>query len=743
MSRKLALLIGNDTYEDSAFSRLAVPTHDIRALAEVLSDPEIAGFDQVTPVENQTAGELKITMEKFLQNAAADDLLVVYFSGHGLRNQNDGRLYLAVKDTRQQTLRSTGISSAFVTEVLDDCLCRRQILILDCCYSGAFVAGAKGVAGESIDTRGAFGSQGFGRIILSASDETQYAWEGENVVGQAPKTSLYTRFLIQGLKTGAADRDRDGQISIHELHDYAYDEVRRISTKQSPRLHALKAEGQIVIGSVPESLRHAVELPRHIVEALAIEGAGPRLSVIPELERMLRGAHSGLSLAARKALGALVDDDSRSVSAAAAAALGESARSVAVPAGAPRNVSIPATPQERADDVMLRGAQRLGAAIRATFGPLARNVVVNRKDSEPLVTTDACAIARESEFKNPLESLGARAIRNAVINTSHAANDGGALSGILAHGILEEGLKISPGGLRLAFTRGVRAASALVIEQLKQHSFALAPEPVVNRFATLTIRDDFWGWAVADAFNRVGKDGPIVIDASASPQMDVQVVRGMRTDGGYFPPILMSREDELILDNPRILLFEKAITGPLGDDLQSLIRRATPGGQPLVVITSELAVEFGVWNGCAVKAPGFGDRRKNILDDIAILTDGQAILGEGPITLAQVPLSALGTAQRVIVTRDSTTIIQGAGSQSDVDRRIQEIRQQIAETSSEYDREKFQERLAALTTGVAVIHLGGDRDKKPAVIRALSSDPRSTKASSPAAALGSFAPQLR
>src|SRR5262245_46398805 len=220
MDRRLALIIGSSEYDDAKLSRLRTPYMDVRNLAEALSDPAIGGFDEVTPLINQSSLLIRRSIARLFAEKKPDDLLLLFFSGHGVRDDN-GDLYLAVKDTESDLLSATAIPAAFITAEMDRSRSRRQILILDCCHSGAFARGTKGAPGLGVGTAAAFQGNGYGRIVLTASDSTQYAWEGDQVIGQ-PENSVFTHYLVRGLKTGEADADADGRITLDELFDYVY-----------------------------------------------------------------------------------------------------------------------------------------------------------------------------------------------------------------------------------------------------------------------------------------------------------------------------------------------------------------------------------------------------------------------------------------------------------------------------------------------------------------------------------------
>jgi hypothetical protein len=259
MGRRLALIIGNSCYDDSGLARLPAPDADVLALAEVLRDPSIGGFHEVQPLVNETFFRTRRAIARFFAGRKSDDLLLLYFSGHGVRDAH-GILHLAVRDTERDLLGATAIESSFITGCMDRCTSKRLVLVLDCCHSGAFSYGAKAAAGESVGTAAAFEGIGRGRIVLTATDATQYAWEGDTPIG-TPQPSVFTRHLTSGLRTGAADRDRDGLVTIDELYDYVHDQVLNETTKQVPGKWVFKQEGKLVIARSPAARRPEPPLP--------------------------------------------------------------------------------------------------------------------------------------------------------------------------------------------------------------------------------------------------------------------------------------------------------------------------------------------------------------------------------------------------------------------------------------------------------------------------------------------------
>ena len=319
MSRKLALIIGNSEYEDTNLAQLVTPGADANTLAEILRDPEIGGFDEVSALVNHPAASIRRAVAGFFVGRGRDDLLLLYFSGHGIRDDR-GQLFLAVKDTEHNLLRGTAIPAAFITDEMDNSRSRRQVLILDCCHSGAFARGMKGTPGASVGTATAFEGTGSGRVVLTATDSTQYAWEGDRVIGQADN-SVFTHYLIQGLRTGEADNDADGHTTLDELYDYVYEQVVNETPRQTPSKWSYGQQGELVIARNPRPVLKPAELPPDLQQTINDPRPWVREGAVRELDRLIRGSYPGLALAAKEALKRMADDDSRRVANMAAESL--------------------------------------------------------------------------------------------------------------------------------------------------------------------------------------------------------------------------------------------------------------------------------------------------------------------------------------------------------------------------------------------------------------------------------------
>jgi hypothetical protein len=375
VNRKLALIIGNSEYEDGNLAQLVTPDADVNGLAEVLRAPEIGGFDEVSALVNQPSTAVRRAIAGFFAGKARDDLLLLYFSGHGIRDDR-GQLFLAVKDTEHDLLRGTAIPAAYITEEMDNSRSRRQVLVLDCCHSGAFSQGMKGVPGASVGTAAAFEGTGSGRVVLTATDSTQYAWEGERVIGQAAN-SVFTHYLIQGLRTGEADGDADGQITLDELYNYVYEQVVDETPMQTPGKWSYGQRGEIIIARNPRPAVKPVEIPPDLQQTIDDPRPWVREGAVRELDRLLRGGQPGLALAAQEALKRLAADDSRRVATMATESLAaygqaQSPPEVAVVAGQETRTGPPEHAEQKQHPPMPAEVEtERGPGVKATLEPLA------------------------------------------------------------------------------------------------------------------------------------------------------------------------------------------------------------------------------------------------------------------------------------------------------------------------------------------------------------------------------------
>ena len=330
MSRKFALIIGNSEYTDKNLACLKTPSADVGALAEVLLDSTRGGFDEVQTLINESDSTIRKAIERFFARKKSDDLLLLYFSGHGVMD-DQGRLYLAAQDTEYELWSASAIPATFITDNMDRSQSRRQVLILDCCHSGAFFRGTKAVTGVKAVTEMTFEGKGYGRVVLTATDTTQYAWSEDQVIGET-ENSVFTHFLIEGLKTGAADTNNDGHITVDELYDYVYRNLVSATSRQTPCRWVYNQQGGLIIAANPSPIIKPEPLPDELLQAIEHTSPFVREGAVRELERLLGGRNKGRALSAREALERLAaDDDSRKVSTFASEIL-ERCAEVAAPA---------------------------------------------------------------------------------------------------------------------------------------------------------------------------------------------------------------------------------------------------------------------------------------------------------------------------------------------------------------------------------------------------------------------------
>jgi len=366
---------------------------------------------------------------------------------------------------------------------------------------------------------------------------------------------------------------------------------------------------------------------------------------------------------------------------------------------------------------ILRGVNQLADAVKVTLGPRGRNVVLEKKFGAPSITKDGVTVAKEIELKDPLENMGAQLVREVASKTSDVAGDGTTTATILAQAIFREGVKaVTAGANPMSLKRGIDKAVEIAVEEIKKLSRPVSGDMIAQVGRISANSDSTIGDVIAEAMKKVGKDGVITVEEAKTMTTELETVDGMQFDRGYLSPYFVTDQErmECVLEDPYILIHEKKIGNM--KDILPLLEQIARSGKPLLIISEEVEGEAlatlvvnklrGTLNVCAVKAPGFGDRRKAMLEDISVLTGGKAIMEETGIKLEGVQLEDLGRARRITINKDNTTIIDGAGEQKAVEGRIKQLRNQIDETTSDYDREKLQERLAKLAGGVAVIKVG-------------------------------------
>ncbi len=373
---------------------------------------------------------------------------------------------------------------------------------------------------------------------------------------------------------------------------------------------------------------------------------------------------------------------------------------------------------EEARRAIQRGVDQLANAVKVTLGPKGRNVVIEKKFGSPTITKDGVTVAKEIELEQPYENMGAQMVKEVASKTSDTAGDGTTTATVLAQAIYREGLKnVTAGANPMALKRGIEKAVEALVEELTKLAKTIKDKKEIAQVATIAANSDsVIGNLIAEAMEKVGKDGVITVEESKTMATTLDVVEGMQFDQGYLSPYFVTDAErmEAVLEDPYILIHEKKISSM--KDLLPILESVAKAGKPLLILAEEIEGEAlatlvvnkirGTLNTCAVKAPGYGDRRKAMLDDIAILTGGKAVTEDLGIKLENVTVKDLGRAKRVTIDKDNTTIIEGAGKSGEINGRIGQLKKQIEDTDSDYDKEKLQERLAKLAGGVAVIHVG-------------------------------------
>ncbi|AFI27206.1 chaperonin GroEL [Bacillus sp. JS] len=372
---------------------------------------------------------------------------------------------------------------------------------------------------------------------------------------------------------------------------------------------------------------------------------------------------------------------------------------------------------EEARRAMLRGVDALADAVKVTLGPKGRNVVLEKKFGSPLITNDGVTIAKEIELEDAFENMGAKLVAEVASKTNDVAGDGTTTATVLAQAMIREGLKnVTAGANPVGVRKGMEQAVAVAIENLKEISKPIEGKESIAQVAAISAADEEVGSLIAEAMERVGNDGVITIEESKGFTTELEVVEGMQFDRGYASPYMVTDSDkmEAVLDNPYILITDKKITNI--QEILPVLEQVVQQGKPLLLIAEDVEGEAlatlvvnklrGTFNAVAVKAPGFGDRRKAMLEDIAVLTGGEVITEDLGLDLKSTQIAQLGRASKVVVTKENTTIVEGAGETDKISARVTQIRAQVEETTSEFDREKLQERLAKLAGGVAVIKVG-------------------------------------
>ena len=373
---------------------------------------------------------------------------------------------------------------------------------------------------------------------------------------------------------------------------------------------------------------------------------------------------------------------------------------------------------EKARAAILEGVTQLSRAVKVTLGPRGRNVVLGKKWGSPVITKDGVTVAKEIELEDPYQNMGAQMVREVASKTSDVAGDGTTTATVLAEAIFREGLRnVTAGANPMGLKRGIEKAVEAIVAELKTMSKPVSDRKEIAQVATISANgDSYIGNLISDAFDKVGKDGTITVEEARTIETTLEVVEGMQFDRGYISPYFVTEKEEMevLLSDAYILLYEKKLSSL--KDLLPVLEKVAQTGKQLLIIAEDVEGEAlatlvvnklrGTLSTCAVKAPGFGDRRKAMLEDVAVLTGGRLLTEDLGIKLENIQLADLGHADRITIDKENTTIVKGAGTSEDIKGRINQIKRQIEDTTSDYDREKLQERLAKLSGGVAVLNVG-------------------------------------
>jgi chaperonin GroEL len=646
-----ALLIAAGEYEDPTLSRLRAPEQDVERLAALLDDPDVGGFTEVRVLRDAPDHQVRLSIEDLLSDRLRDDLVLLYFSCHGVVDRQ-GKLYFAAANTRQNRPAGTATSASFVNELIAASLASAKILILDCCYSGAFAEGFKSIRGNALD-----GRIGTGYVVLSASDRYEFAFEGDSVTDSAPRASAFTDVMIEGLSTGAADLNGDGRIDVDELFRYVHEGVVRRQPNQTPRKWASGADPHIVVARA--RTRPAGDDVRSEAPATARGKAG--------------GPASGMTTRANNF--------------------------------------------NRRQVLVVRGMRSSADMIRRTLGPLGRRILFEDASGLLLEGADARTIVGRYSPDDPRDRLGASYIAELVTSVHDQCGAGGATVVVLAQAMVDAAAAaLRDGASPIALSRGVDAGVTMAREALARLAHHLRTKEQLAATIALAAKSAEFGELLAEAMDKVGVNGVITVEASNTMGLELELTEGTSFDRGYISPYFLTDADrsEAVLEDPYILLYTGRITTVA--PLLPLLEKVMQTGKPLLVVAEDVEGEAlatlvvnkirDTFKSAAVKAPGFGDRRRAMLDDIAAITGATLVESDSSGGLADVTVEMLGRARQVVITTSSTTIVDGAGSAEEIVARVHQIRAEIERSDSDWDRDKLSERLGKIAGGVAVIKVG-------------------------------------
>ncbi|MEV4625729.1 chaperonin GroEL [Micromonospora sp. NPDC049523] len=618
---RYALLIATGEYADPSLDRLRAPQQDVARLGAVLADPAIGNF-HVRTLRDAPEREVRAAIEDLLTDRVDSDLVLLYFSCHGIVDPYH-RLYFAAADTVRTRPASTAISRSFVNEQFEACRAAAKVLILDCCFAGAFAEGFKGAPQGALEWQ-----VGRGYVVLSACDSYEYAFESDQLVASAPRGSIFTDVLIEGLVSGAADLDGDGRVGVDELFRYVHDGVVRRRPEQQPKYSAYNAEPHIYLATVP--------VPGAIVPAVGgSDGEGP---------------------------------DGTTVGSA-----------VAGP-----TIQLPTTYNQH-QAIVARGFRTGADLIRRTYGPFGRRMLVQDEQGGYHEMADAAGIVRLLAGGDPRDALGTGYLRELVEGIRHRVGDGATTGVVLAQAMLDAAsVALRAGANPVALRRGISTAVRDVAVELAGLAVPVRTRAELRALATVASGDELVGDLVAEAVDRVGRDGVIRVEASNLFGLELELTEGMSLRAGHMSPAFVTDEEEAeaVLDEPYVLLVDERIG--TAEELLRLLGAVEREGRPLAVFAPEirdpalaalvLAKARQLLSPVAVTLPWPPGQRRDALAELAALTGATVLGGESGVDLAHATLAELGRARRVVTTRSESVVLAGVGDPDPIVRRYQRLR---------------------------------------------------------------------
>ncbi|MDW5329733.1 chaperonin GroEL [Plantactinospora sp. KLBMP9567] len=642
---RYALLVAVGEYDDPSLDQLRAPEQDVERLAAVLEDPSVGNFT-VRTLQDAPDQEVRREIEDLLTDRVNDDLVLLYFSCHGIVDPFH-RLYFAAANTVRTRPASTAISRSFVNEQLEACRAAAKVLVLDCCFAGAFAEGFKGAPQGALE-----GQVGRGYVVISACDSYEYAFESDGLVESAPRGSIFTDVLLEGLATGGADLDGDGRVGVDELFRYVHDGVVRRRPDQKPKWSAYNAEPHIYLATVPPT--------------------------------------ANLPAAGEGRPGGVVE-----------------ATAAAVPR--PSNFN-------RHQAIVARGFRAGADLVRRTFGPLGRRVLVEDASGAYHELADAASVVRLFTAYDTRDAIGASYVRELVEGVRHRVGDGATTTVVLAQAMLDgASAALRAGANPVALCRGIESAALAVLSELGDLAVPVETKEQLKMVSTIASGDEVIGDLLATAMERVGKDGVVIVEESNLFGLELELTRGTRVPAGHVSPYFVTdpEEAEAVLDDPSILIVDQRLSAV--PELQPLLDEVGRSGRPLAVFARDVrdaaltALIVGkmrhTLNSVAVRLPWPDEERCTVMADLALLTGAQ-VVGDAEGGLAAATAQVLGGARKVITTRRDTTLVDGAGDPDLARRRVQGLRAELARRAAGRDRELLRERLARLGGGVAVIRVG-------------------------------------